>query len=91
MSTLQTGAIRDALLTIPGWRKRGAVIVCERQFEDFKAAMEFVQGVGRLAERVQHHPDIDIRWNRVRLALTTHDAGGLSAKDFELARRIDRL
>jgi 4a-hydroxytetrahydrobiopterin dehydratase len=53
--------------------------------------MKFVNAVARLAERLQHHPDIDIRWNRVTLRLTTHDAGGLTRMDYELASRISRL
>jgi len=54
-------------------------------------ALRLVNRVGRLAERLQHHPDIQIRWNRVTFSLTTHDAGGITDKDLELAQRIDRL
>jgi 4a-hydroxytetrahydrobiopterin dehydratase len=61
------------------------------QFEDFPAAMKFVDAVAELAEQAWHHPDIDIRWNKVTLALTTHDAGGLTQKDFDLARQFDQL
>ena len=61
------------------------------QFEDFPAAMKFVDAVAEIAEAAWHHPDIDIRWNKVTLALTTHDAGGLTRKDFELARAFDQL
>jgi 4a-hydroxytetrahydrobiopterin dehydratase len=53
--------------------------------------MKFVNAVAQLAEQFQHHPDMDIRWNKVTLALTTHDAGGLAEKDFALARRCDAL
>ena len=53
--------------------------------------MKFVNRVAKLAERAGHHPDIDIRWNKVTLALTTHDAGGLTEKDFKLALRFDRF
>ena len=59
------------------------------KFKDFPAAMKFVNAVGVLAEQVQHHPDIGVRWNEVTLALTTHDAGGLTQKDFALARECD--
>ena len=52
--------------------------------------MKFVNVVAKLAEKAGHHPDIDIRWNRVTLGLTTHDEGGLTAKDFTLATRFDR-
>ena len=53
--------------------------------------MKFVNAVAKAAEKACHHPDIDIRWNKVTLALTTHDAGGLTEKDFDLARKFDRI
>ena len=61
------------------------------EFADFPAAMKFVNPVARAAEKSCHHPDIDIRWNKVTLALTTHDAGGLTEKDFTLAAKFDSL
>ena len=73
------------------WKKKGATIVRTYQFKDFPAAIKFVNAVARLAEKAWHHPDIDIRWNKVTLALTTHDAGGLTQKDFDLARQLDQL
>ena len=63
------------------------VVVCA----SFPAAIEFVVAVGRLAEEADHHPDIDIRWRTVRLAVVTHDAGGLTELDFALARAVDAL
>ncbi len=60
-------------------------------FEDFVRSMRFVNRVASRAESMNHHPDISIRYNKVRLALTTHDEGGLTTKDFELARKINRL
>ncbi len=88
---LTAKALRAALATVPQWRKRGAVLSRTFEFAGFVAAMKFVNAVARRAEKAGHHPDIAIRWNRVTLALTTHDAGGLTAKDFELAARLDRL
>jgi 4a-hydroxytetrahydrobiopterin dehydratase len=79
------------LATVPGWHQNGGVITRTFQFPDFAAAMRFVNQVAGLAEAAGHHPDIDIRWNKVTLALTTHDAGGLTEKDFALAREIDGL
>lgn len=76
---------------VPGWSRRGAVIRRTFEFADFVVALRFVNAVGRAAEAAQHHPDIDIRWNRVRLALTTHDSGGLTKKDLDLAVICDRL
>jgi 4a-hydroxytetrahydrobiopterin dehydratase len=60
-------------------------------FKDFSAALAFVNKVGEQAEKANHHPDIDIRYNRVRLSLVTHSAGGLTAKDFDLAAIADKL
>jgi 4a-hydroxytetrahydrobiopterin dehydratase len=73
------------------WRRNGEIISRTFQFKDFPAAMQFVNAVAQIAEQVQHHPDIDIRWNKVTLALTTHDAGGLTEKDFAMARQCDAL
>jgi 4a-hydroxytetrahydrobiopterin dehydratase len=78
-----------ALSTLPQWARHGEIISRTFAFKDFPAAMKFVNAVAELAEQAQHHPDVDIRWNKVTLALTTHDAGGLTEKDFELARQID--
>ncbi len=61
------------------------------QSKDFLSSMMFVQAVGLLAEKANHHPDILIQWNKVRLSLTTHDSGGLTQKDFELAKKINTL
>lgn len=91
MSKLSVAQIKRALATLPGWRKRAATITRTYEFKDFAAAMKFVHRVARRAETAQHHPDIDIRWNKVTLTLTTHDAGGLTEKDFELARQCDAL
>lgn len=66
-------------------------IVREVEFPDFVAAMEFVNLVATKAEAAGHHPDIDIRYNRVRLALVSHDAGGLTQRDFDLAAVIEGL
>jgi 4a-hydroxytetrahydrobiopterin dehydratase len=81
--------IQTAHPTLPDWRSDGQIISRTYEFKDFPAAMKFVNTVAELAEQVQHHPDIDVRWNKVTLALTTHDAGGLTEKDFALARACD--
>ena len=91
MPTLTPPEIKKALGTVPDWSKKGASILRTFQFKDFPAAVKFVNAVARLAEKAWHHPDIDIRWNKVTLALTTHDEGGLTSKDFDLAARFDRL
>jgi len=76
---------------VPDWKKKGATIARTYPFKDFPAAIKFVHAVAGLAEKAWHHPDIDIRWNKVTLALTTHDAGGLTGKDFALAKKFDGL
>lgn len=91
MSKLSATRIKAALAGVPDWKKTGATIRRTYQFKNFPAAIRFVTKVARLAEKAWHHPDIDIRWNKVTLVLTTHDAGGLTAKDFALARKFDQL
>lgn len=89
MPKLTPSGIKTALATVPAWTKRGAVIRRTYAFADFVAAIRFVGLVAKAAEKAAHHPDIDIRWSKVTLALTTHDDGGLTAKDFALAARCD--
>jgi 4a-hydroxytetrahydrobiopterin dehydratase len=83
--------IKSALASIPNWQRNGDVILRTFQFKDFPAAIKFTNAVAELAEEAWHHPDIDIRWNKVTLSLTTHDAGGLTEKDFALAKKFDAL
>jgi 4a-hydroxytetrahydrobiopterin dehydratase len=83
--------IQTALATLPQWTRNNEVISRTFAFSDFPAAMKFTNAVAEIAEAAQHHPDIDVRWNKVTLALTTHDAGGLTEKDFALARQCDAL
>lgn len=90
MAKLSTVQIQRALTKLPEWKKTGATITRTFAFRDFPAAIKFVNVVAELAEQAGHHPDIDIRWNKVTLALTTHDAGGLTRKDFTLAREFDQ-
>jgi 4a-hydroxytetrahydrobiopterin dehydratase len=73
------------------WTREGDVLETTVKLHDFAAALEFVNAVGAAAEAANHHPDIDIRWNRVRLVLTTHDSGGITLLDLALAGAIDRL
>jgi 4a-hydroxytetrahydrobiopterin dehydratase len=80
-----------ALASVPDWKMRDAAISRTFEFKDFPAAMKFTDAVAQIAEEAWHHPDINIRWNKVTLALTTHDAGGLTEKDFALAKKFDEL
>ena len=91
MDKLTAAQIKTALVALPDWQKRDKTITRTFVFKDFPAAIKFVNAVARLAEKAWHHPDIDIRWNKVTLALTTHDAGGLTKHDFALARKFDQL
>ena len=88
MSRLDEAAVSAALRRTPGWERGGGELRRTYRFRDFREALAFVNRVGGLAEAAGHHPDIDIRYNAVTLVLTTHDAGGLTSKDFELARTI---
>jgi 4a-hydroxytetrahydrobiopterin dehydratase len=76
---------------LPAWKVEAGELTRTFLFEDFRAAIRFVNRIAEVAEEAGHHPDIDIRYNRVRLGLTTHDAGGLTAKDFDLAACIGKL
>ena len=91
MTALTAQDAASRLATLPGWQIEEGELTQTFSFKDFLAALAFVNRVGEQAEKAGHHPDIDIRYNRVRLGLVTHDAGGLTAKDFDLAAVIDRL
>lgn len=89
MPAFSAAEIAARLTTLPAWQLEDGQLVRTFQFPNFLAALRFVNRVGDLAEQAGHHPDIDIRYNRVRLGLTTHDAGGFTGKDFELAAAAD--
>lgn len=83
--------IAARLKEVPGWTREGESITRTWTFGDFREALRFINLVGELAEAMDHHPDIHNSWATVRLALTTHDRGGLTNLDFELARKIDEI
>jgi 4a-hydroxytetrahydrobiopterin dehydratase len=89
MTALSPAEVALQMINLPAWQVEDAELARTFQFEDFAAALRFVNRVAALAEEAGHHPDIDIRYNRVRLGLTTHDAGGLTVKDFRLAAAAD--
>jgi 4a-hydroxytetrahydrobiopterin dehydratase len=91
MPRLDDTAVAEGLQRLPGWRRRGNQIVKTFTREDFARAMTFLNEVADAAEAAGHHPDIDIRWNRVTLALSSHIEGGLTDRDFQLAARIQEL
>lgn len=86
---LDDDQIQQGLKSLAGWELKEGAIVRFYQFKDFLEAMGFVNRVAELAQAQDHHPDILIRYNRVTLTLATHSAGGLTVKDFGLARQID--
>ena len=88
-SPLSETEINSRLNSLSTWQLESGQLVRTFSFADFRNALAFVNKVGDLAEAAGHHPDIDIRYNRVRLALVTHDAGGLTKNDFELAEKIN--
>ena len=88
---LSPPAIEARLIGLPDWRLEGKTITCTRIFKDFIAAVNFVNRLVAPAEAAGHHPDLFISYNRVVLHLTTHDAGGLTEKDFALAEVITAL
>ena len=83
--------IVDALAGLQGWKRAGAAISKTFTFKDFVAAWGFMTRVALLAEKRDHHPDWRNVWNKVEISLSTHDAGGISSLDFELASAIDRI
>lgn len=83
--------IDAALKSVPEWSLVGEAIQRTYQFPDFLSSMRFVNAVADAAERAQHHPDLIIRYNKVTLTLATHDAGGITGKDFALAQAADAL
>ncbi len=91
MPALSPQEATSRLANLPAWQIEDGELTRTFSFKDFPAALAFVNRVGAQAEEAGHHPDIDIRYNRVRLSLVTHDEGGLTAKDFDLAAAADKL
>lgn len=83
--------ISSCLAALGDWQREEKSLTRTFEFKGFAAAIEFVNEVADLAEDANHHPDIDVRWNKVTLTLSTHSAGGLTASDFDLAAEIDHL
>ena len=91
MSALTTKQVSLHLKAVPNWSKRGQTILRTFKFEGFLNSIAFVNRIARKAQKINHHPDIDIRFNKVTLKLTTHDEGGITEKDFSLARQCDEV
>lgn len=91
MPPLSAAEIATRLKSLPDWKSESGELTRTFAFKDFVASLAFVNKIGAAAEKAGHHPDIDIRYNCVRLALVTHDAGGITAKDFDLAAAASKL
>jgi 4a-hydroxytetrahydrobiopterin dehydratase len=92
MSELLTDdQITEALRSLPGWEARPGAIVRSVRAPDFRTAIRLVNEVAEVAEQLNHHPDIDIRWTSVSFTLTTHSKGGVTSNDLELAARINPI
>lgn len=91
MTVLTTEQVQAELDALPDWRLVDGQIMKTVTREDFADALRYVNAVGYLAERANHHPDIAISWNKVTLTLVSHSAGGLTSNDFALARQLNAL
>ena len=88
---LDQSEIDSALAGLNGWSLDGGQIKKEYTFETYKSGLVFAVAVGHLADRMDHHPDLFIGYQKVKVGLNTHDVGGISAWDFELAKQIESL
>ena len=91
MALLNDPEVEERLASLPGWERRGEAIVKEFERGDFVGSVGFVESLVEPAEAMNHHPDLEISWSKVTVALSTHSEGGLTENDFELAAKIDAL
>ena len=90
-AVLSDAEVRQSLQQLPGWKQNDRAIERVFQFENFVKAMEFVNQIAEAAEAVNHHPDILVNYNKVTLALISHDSGGVTQRDIRMAGRINEL
>ena len=91
MALLSDEEIERRLQDLDGWRREGDAIAKQFELADFKGSVEFINRLTEVAEEMNHHPDLQVSWNKVTVTTTSHSEGGLTENDFELARRIDGL
>ncbi len=91
MAVLSEAEIQSSLQKLSGWKYRDKAIQRVYEFPDFSQAMKFVNKVAEAAEQANHHPDIDIRYNKVTMSLTSHDSGGVTNRDLKMAGRIAEI
>ncbi len=83
--------VKDQLSKLGGWEREGDALMREFEFANFVGSVDFVNRLTPVAEEMNHHPDLSISWNKVRVSLSTHSAGGITENDFKLAAKIDSL
>jgi 4a-hydroxytetrahydrobiopterin dehydratase len=91
MPALNTTQINLHLKAVPDWSQHAQTICRTFKFEGFMTSIDFVRRIAKQALKINHHPDIDIRFDKVTLTLTTHDEGGITQKDFSLAQKCDEV
>lgn len=91
MEKLSEKDIQNKLKTLPEWRLQGVALHRDFEFKDFVSAMVFINKVAETAEKLEHHPEIINNYNKVSLRFSTHDAGGITEKDFDSAREVNKL
>lgn len=91
MALLENEEIGRRLDSLNGWRREGDAIERQFELEDFMGSVRFINALAGPAEEMNHHPDLQVAWNKVTVTLSTHSEGGLTEADFELAEKIDRL
>jgi 4a-hydroxytetrahydrobiopterin dehydratase len=91
MPALHSKQIKLHLQAVPNWSKRAQTILRTFKFDRFLKSIDFVNRIAAKAQKMNHHPDIDIRFDQVTLTLTTHDEGGITEKDFSLAKQCDEV
>jgi len=88
---LQDSEVLERLKNLKGWRYEGGKLKKEFKFKDFKESVEFLTKIQPIADSLDHHPDVCIQYNRVIVEIFTHEVKGITEKDFELAKEIDKL
>jgi len=91
MALLEDHEIEERLSSLEGWSRDGDAIAKTFERGDFVGSVKFVDSLVGPAEEMNHHPDLEISWDKVKVSISTHSEGGLTANDFELAARIDAL
>jgi 4a-hydroxytetrahydrobiopterin dehydratase len=91
MAKLATSKIKEKLKNLKGWKYEDNFITKKFTFETFMAGIKFVNDVAAIAERLEHHPDIQIRWTTIKLMIQSHDEGGVTSRDIRLATEIEKF